>query len=171
MIDIIKVKNLIKDKFKTQKMCAKKMEMDESQLSKYMTGEHQPSFPILDRLATALEVPVEELLLETKIGQHLNDAVNAQHRVIIAIRQGAMEIFNKEYEKYKGEQEGVVGGDTDAFFAVLTKLADLVGEHGLPTAEMLMDVDQPPPEQSGETESPPLKEAFGGKLQSRGETV
>ena len=52
---------MLEDRFMTQKELAEKLEMDESQLSKYITGRTMPSFYIVDRIAKALNCSLDEL--------------------------------------------------------------------------------------------------------------
>ena len=147
-LDIMKVRKLLKDKFGYQSKFAKAMGMDAGQLSHYLKGTYNPLFPALDLMARTLEVAVEEIILDAKMGTFLNDAVNTKHQLVISMLQGGQEVFNREFELYKADDspEG-----RERFVSVLKEIDALLGEKILPNAEMVIgkpddDTDEPPQE-------------------------
>lgn len=185
-LDILSLRKLIKAKFEYQEPFAAAMGMAKAQLSRYMTEKQKPTFPTVAKMAEALEVPVESIIVEAKIGLHLNEAVNQKHEVLLNILAGANAVFEKEFAKYleaeellenAKDDEGGISQDTkaqrDEFIATMTKLSELVGDHILPTAEMLLEGKS---EGDGDSDVPDLQasgkpDLFNGKLQSREETV
>jgi transcriptional regulator with XRE-family HTH domain len=55
---IIKLKKIIKEKFKSQKICAEKVDINEAQIARWMTKKAIPSLEILNRIAEYCNLPV-----------------------------------------------------------------------------------------------------------------
>ena len=160
-LNILEVRRLLKEKSKTQKQFARMLGMDAGQLSNTLNGVHQASYPTISRMADALEVPVDRLIMDMQMGEYLNDAVNSRHKVSIAVMNGAMAIFDREYQRYIVDEL-----NTDDFLGVLNRLDNLVGEGVLPTADALLEY-QPDDSRLGDRTEMPRGKVFKGKLQGR----
>ena len=161
-LNVLEVKKLIREKNKTQKAFAKMLDMDAGQLSNTLNGVHQASYPTISRMAEALEVPIQRIILDTQMGDHLNEAVNSRHKVSVSVMSGAMAIFDREFSRYVNHEI-----DTDDFFVILTKLDKLVGEGVLPTADMLIESREAGGDFDNTGETTGTGKTFKGKLQTR----